>query len=270
MSIYPVPRNIPIMKVTEEVEVIQKVTEKVEEEKTELWLNIETNKLVEGSTFLSEEIFIAMKEKYYCNWPDKTFNINTNDGEDGYLIDIFEQIRDKTNFCVDIGASNGTSMSNTKYISEQRDWTRLLFDIKGSGEVIKIEVTPDNVNELLKENDCPKEPDLISIDIDSTDYWIWKALQYSARVVIIEVNSHLPIDMPMTTPLNADHHLTPGAYYGVSILALYKLAISKEYSLVKTTGTNCIFVRDDLVTKLNWLNINNIEKLFIPADRSWL
>jgi len=243
----------------------------VKEEKTKLWLNIVTNELVEGSTFLSEEIFSATKAKYDHNKPaaDEIFDVNTTAGEDGYLRDIFEKIGDNTNFCVDIGA-RGDSLSNTKYISEQRNWARLLFDIQGGAGIISVKVTPSNINELLRENNCPKELDLISIDIDSADYWIWKALQYSARVVIIEVNSHLPFNIPVVTPLNADYSIGSGAYFGTSMLAMQILARSKGYSLVQKTPSNAIYVRDDFIDKLNWPNINNIEKLFIPPDRSWL
>jgi hypothetical protein len=36
-------------------------------------------------------------------------------------------------------------------------------------------VTPKSVERLFAEHGMPDEPDLLSIDVDRRDYWIWEA-----------------------------------------------------------------------------------------------
>ena len=47
---------------------------------------------------------------------------------------------------------------------------------KGRIIVIKKAVGPNNINEIVRENDFNKNLDLFSIDIDGLDYWIIKEL----------------------------------------------------------------------------------------------
>ena len=44
-------------------------------------------------------------------------------------------------------------------------------------EIVKTAfVTRDNINELFDEYGVPQEFDLLTIDTDFNDYWIWKAI----------------------------------------------------------------------------------------------
>jgi len=48
----------------------------------------------------------------------------------------------------------------------------------------------DNINTLLEENGVRRDVDLLSIDIDGNDYWIWQAIQVvQPRVIVIEYNA---------------------------------------------------------------------------------
>ena len=51
-------------------------------------------------------------------------------------------------------------------------------------------VTRENINDLIRAASLDAEPDLLNIDIDGNDYWIWEAIDaVRPRVVIIEYNS---------------------------------------------------------------------------------
>jgi hypothetical protein len=54
-------------------------------------------------------------------------------------------------------------------------------------------ITVENILEIFEEAQVPQEPDLLSIDLDGNDYWIWQkiATKYKPRVVIIEYNGSL-------------------------------------------------------------------------------
>lgn len=50
-------------------------------------------------------------------------------------------------------------------------------------EIVHVTVTPENVNQVLW-----KDLDLLSIDIDGRDLEVWKAVEQTPSVVIIESN----------------------------------------------------------------------------------
>ena len=53
-------------------------------------------------------------------------------------------------------------------------------------------VEPDTVEALFAGAGVPEEPDVVSIDVDGNDYWIWRALErFRPRVVIVEYNGAL-------------------------------------------------------------------------------
>ena len=85
--------------------------------------------------------------------------------------------------------------------------------------------------------------DLLSIDIDSNDYYIFESLEtMRPRVIVCEYNPTLPSEL--------DVYGAYGESMGASISALDKVAISKGYTLVAITVTNGIWVRNDVAQPL--------------------
>jgi hypothetical protein len=109
-------------------------------------------------------------------------------------------------------------------------------------------VTPENVEQIFEQANVPTEPDLVSIDIDGGDYWVWSALTtYRPRVIVIEYNAGLSavdglVQERSTGPWRGTD------FFGASLGALITLGESKGYRLVHTdtTGVNAFFVRKDL------------------------
>ena len=52
-------------------------------------------------------------------------------------------------------------------------------------------ITLDNINQLIQKSGLDRELDLLSIDIDGNDYWIWEAINgIRPRVAVIEYNAY--------------------------------------------------------------------------------
>jgi hypothetical protein len=115
------------------------------------------------------------------------------------------------------------------------------------------EVTPVNVNELLEREGYAGEVDLLSIDIDSYDYWVLEALTAaSPRVLVLEYNALFGPERRVTIPLNQPLASTPKGYNGASLAALTDLAARKGYRLVacENAGVNAFFLRQDVAFEI--------------------
>lgn len=169
-------------------------------------------------------------------------NTYSQNGEDGVLARIFEGIEPESRFCVEFGAADGQRQSNTKCFRDQ-GWASLLLDAIPAHPIVKPAlITADNINFLFKRYRVPRTFDLLSIDIDGNDYWVWKALKWHARVVVIECNPRWPQHVAKTIQYNPDHRFDRTNYYGASPLAMKKLGTEKGLKLVYFNGLNAIFV----------------------------
>jgi hypothetical protein len=94
----------------------------------------------------------------------------------------------------------------------------------------------------------PEDLDVLSIDVDGSDYWIWEAIaDYRPRVVVIEYNSVLDPQRKLVQP--REHGSWDGTdYYGASLGAIRALGETKGYRLVHTelTGNNAFLVSAEL------------------------
>src|SRR4029077_13460873 len=97
------------------------------------------------------------------------------------------------------------------------------------------------------------EIDLLSLDIDGIDYWVWNAIEcIQPRVVVLEFNQGLGATKAVTVPNKPDfvYDWNHSYYGGASLPAFIKLGRKKGYRLVgtETTGVNAFFVRSDIGT----------------------
>lgn len=201
--------------------------------------------------------------------------------EEGILSRIMERIAPTNRYCVDIGASDGLRNSNTALLLREQGWQGLLVEgssyrygrLKANyGDVHSVQlrheqVQPDTVGRLLEEAGVPAEFDLLSVDIDGNDYWIWRALEaFRPRLVVIEYNPYYTPPERWDMCFNAKHVWDGSTYYGASLESLYHLGKSKGYELVccDDMGNNAFFVRRDLYPLLGIVN-NDPSVLFRPA-----
>lgn len=174
--------------------------------------------------------------------------------EDQILWDVFQVIGTDSMFAVEIGAGDGVDKSNTRKFLDN-GWRGLQIDAfvytDSSGNIlshsdVKHEfVTQENVNDLLANHGVPNPLDLLSIDIDGNDYWIWKALHYDANVVIIEYNCNFSYGCNRILEYDPDHRWDGTVCYGASLSALELLGNKKGYYLYQELNfANLVFVKN--------------------------
>ena len=180
-------------------------------------------------------------------------------GEEGIIEWIFDNIGAENFFCVEFGAKDGRTQSNTGALVD-KGWNHLLMDCDATADHVKNEfVTAENINGLFDKYGVPEVIDLLAIDIDGNDYWVWKAIDRLARVVIIECNPQFHKGEAKTIKYNPDHVWEQNSYYGASPLALKRLAESKGMKMIWTNRLNCIFVADYLLPEDWEYNLDYVE-----------
>ncbi len=188
--------------------------------------------------------------------------------EDGKLLYILSVIGMKTRCFVEIGSDDGIN-SNSANLYFHFGYHGLFADGNKRAinrgkrffsrypnrwfyipDFICTHITRENINSLLKENGYEGEIDLLSIDIDGNDYWIWDALEIcTPRVVIIETNVEFGF-RNIVVPYDSNY-IYPGRhpiYHGASAKAMIALGKRKGYRLTGSNdyGSNLIFVREEL------------------------
>ena len=192
------------------------------------------------------------------------FRLLSQNQEDGMLWSLFQQIGTTTKTFVELGS--GATGGNAAMLAGEFGWTGLLVE----GDQGKVEyagrrfprakavcawITPETVNDLLERNGFAGEVDLLSVDVDGVDYWVWQAITVcSARLVMLEYNSMFGADRAVTVPYDPkfnrrDHRF---CYYGASLSAMTQLSATKGYRLVavEPTGVNAFFLRNDVAPEI--------------------
>ena len=190
--------------------------------------------------------------------------------EDGILLYLFSLIPPISRTCLEICAGSGLEC-NTANLIINHGWWGCLFD--GSAEnVAKGQafyaahadtfvhpptfrcawITTENINALVREAGFTGKIDLLSLDIDGNDYWLWQALDVvEPTVVVCEINNTVPPELALTIPY--DPEFGAGGpnddFRGASLRAMMKLGRAKGYRLVGTHryGFNAFFVREGVL-----------------------
>jgi hypothetical protein len=209
---------------------------------------------------------------------DVGFRVYSQSDEDGILLFLFSVIGATNKTCLEICAGDGMEC-NTANLILNHGWTALLFDgdapnvAEGNKfyaasrdtfiyppRFLQAWITRTNVNALVKDNGVEGEIDLLSLDMDGVDYWIWQALTVVApRVVVLEYQDILGPERACTVPYADDFNAgkypaTSGMpnFAGASLAAFVKLGESKGYRLVGVNryGYNAFFVRNGIADKI--------------------
>lgn len=189
-------------------------------------------------------------------------NVHSQLGEDGIIARIFELIGTTSKWCVDVGAHDGTHLSNTRYLMEQ-GWSGVFFEgrrkrfvtleatYRGNANaypacaMVGFDPAQNSLDHLLAKTPIPKSFDLLSIDIDGNDWYIWDSLlEYRPRVVVVEFNPTIANDVAFVQDRD------PRLNQGCSLLALCDLAARKGYELAAATDWNGIFVEREAFAAL--------------------
>ncbi|MDR2343439.1 MAG: hypothetical protein LBD86_02760 [Spirochaetaceae bacterium] len=203
--------------------------------------------------------------------------------EDGIIEEIFKRIGTTNKKFVEFGIQNGLE-SNCHFLlhkgwsglwiegsKKYADETRVLFKkVLESGRltVVNAFITAENINRLIDEaGNITGEIDLLSIDIDGNDYWVWEAINsVKPRVVAIEYNAKFPPGHEWIMAYDEHHVWSGDDEHGASLKALELLGERLGFQLVGTNfnGVNAFFVRKELV-KDSFPQPATAENLYNPV-----
>jgi hypothetical protein len=185
--------------------------------------------------------------------------------EDGILLYIFSLLCPINRTCVEICAGNGRQC-NTANLIINHGWWGHLFD--GSERNVKAGVnfysqnkdtflyppkftkawiTAENVNDQISNSGATGLIDLLSLDMDGMDYWVWKAITIiEPQVVVCETHNPIPPDRALTVPYDPKFLFDSENYRGASLGAMTKLGREKGYRLIGTHrfGFNAFFIKN--------------------------
>ena len=212
------------------------------------------------------------------SFQDMGFQVFSQTDEDGILLFLFSVIGARNKISVEICAGDGFEC-NTANLILNHGWRGLLVD--GNQELVAKGtefyrrssrtcgfppafvcswVTRDNVNDLLTGQGFTGEVDLLSLDLDGVDYWIWESITAIApRVVVLEYQDILGPDRSWTVPYADDfdgfsrsHTNGHPNYCSASLPAFVKLGRRKGYRLVAINrlGYNAFFLREGIAVDL--------------------
>ena len=135
-------------------------------------------------------------------------SINSQNGEDGIVKEIFARIGESSRYFVEVGVADGQEC-NTSFLLAT-GWTgawidgRSIYqpfiqnrhDLNGRLKTLQAFVSRENISDLFSQLSIPSEFDLLSLDIDQNTYYAWEGLKnFRPRVVVVEYNSVLPPDL---------------------------------------------------------------------------
>jgi hypothetical protein len=191
--------------------------------------------------------------------------VHSQNGEDGVLGEIFRRVGAPGRFCVELGSGDGAE-NCTRRLVEAGSWRGLWVDASATATrraraalrdrpvaIVDRLLTRGNVAPVLEEAGVPAEPDLLVIDVDGNDYWLWERIgrAFRPRVVAIEYNASFVPGIDWTMPYDPRHVWDETRRHGASLDALAVLGARLGYRLVacESAGVNAFFVRRDLAKR---------------------
>jgi len=217
---------------------------------------------MEAIRWQREELEHAPRYQEPLRLPRHAFQVNSQNGEDGIIHEIFRRIGVTSRRFVEVGVGDGTE-NNTAFLLSQ-GWTGVWIDARDAF-VATIASRPDlqdgclayrvaavdrnTAAGLLRELGVPPEFDLLSLDTDQNTFHVWEALhEFAPRVVVVEYNAAIPPAIDWQVHYAADRAWDGSQNAGASLKAFELLGRRLGYSLVGCdySGVNAFFVRSDL------------------------
>lgn len=185
-------------------------------------------------------------------------SVTSQEGEDGVIEEIFRRLGIEKGWCVEFGAWDGVMHSNVRTLIHERGWRAVFIeadeyayplllenyaglpDVHCFREWVNVE-GPSSLDAILARSPIPIDFDLLVIDIDGNDWFIWQSLQeYRPKVVMIEINPFLQADIDF---VRWNDETFKGS---ASLAAVTRLGRDKGYELICVVGGNAVLVQREL------------------------
>lgn len=206
-------------------------------------------------------------------------NINfISEGMEGMAIsELVELFNIEDGWVSELGAADGIRFSNV-YNYIKNGWSAVMIDgfvanDDETFELLKHNMKPfknvychnayvnleegNRLEDIYSQYPIPYDFNILSLDVDGIDYWIWKSLKkYKPKIVAIEYNLDFVDFGAVTVPydknfidikreiLKKNHRMT--RYQGASPQAILKLAEHKGYIATTFTRNNIIFLKEEV------------------------
>jgi hypothetical protein len=205
---------------------------------------------------------------------DTGFRVFSEQDEDGLILFLLSVVGTRAQRFVDIGAGDGVHASNCANLAFNLGFDGLFVDANAESiargrrlygghpdtrgnppRFVEAFVKAGTVDGLVREAGFEDEIDLLSIDIDGNDYWIWQAIDcVSPGIVVIETHTEYGL-AEVLAPYDEDyvwHRAPPNSPIGASPASMTKLAETLGYRLVGANrfGFNAVYLRNDLAPDL--------------------
>lgn len=204
----------------------------------------------------------------FKNLSNRAKSYHSQYDEDGLVEAIFEICEPKNRWCVEAGAADGITISNTAHFIEEgwngilvekayetlkdgllfSGYRKILENYKGKENVFPVHetISENNLDEILHKFSLPRDFDFLSLDIDSYDLETWQNLRdFVPNLVCIECNDEDRSMGSVFYELGNPHNAASIAYLKI-------IAEKKGYDFVCATRCNAIFLkREFLIPLLN-------------------
>jgi len=213
---------------------------------------------------------------------DTGFRIFSQSDEDGLLLFLLAVAEEGPRTLVDLGAGDGVQASNCANLLLNLGFHGLLVDAdealvaraqrfygghpdtkRRPPVVVRAFLTRENVDHVVRRAGFEGEVDLLSIDVDGNDYWLWDALQaIDPRFVVAETHPDLGLeDYVMPYDAGFDWRKAPNELrHGASPVALAKLGEQLGYRIVGANlyGFNVVFARSDVAPAVPAVSVEEL------------
>jgi hypothetical protein len=216
------------------------------------------------------------RTEFYEKYKKDIFSQN---GEDGIIEELRKRLDINSGWMCEFGAWDGKHLSNTFKLIKDYNFNAVFIESESErykdllktvteypsiipiNEFVSYKIEDSNsLDKILSRTQIPIDFFLLSIDIDSYDYQVWKSVEkYKPILVVIEINSSI-------SPDNENHIHQPDKMQGSGFLPTLNLGTEKGYNFICHTG-NMIFMRKDYFEKLNTSFYENPKDAFI---KNWL
>lgn len=181
--------------------------------------------------------------------------------EENIIEEYLKKINANNQFCVDIAASDGITMSNTYFLFE-KGWAGLAVEGNSNKfaklalaytqfekvNLSKCMVTPENVVSLLKAHRTPENFAFLNLDIDGYDYFVLEQILNTFRPFLIcaEINENIPPPLKFTVKWEPDYVWAVDHFFGQSICQVNILCQRHEYEIVELHYNNIFLVPKEI------------------------
>jgi hypothetical protein len=210
----------------------------------------------------------AAGRRGYASLAELEFKVFSQFGDDGIIQYLTRRLPMRQRTFIEFGVEDYFE-SNTRFLLQNDNWTGFVMD--GSDEcmrrlraapffwkhdltAVSAFITRENIGSLIREHTGAwAGVDLLHIDLDGNDYWIWEAIELAPVLVIAEYNSVFGADRAVSIPYAADFRReaahSSNLYWGASLGALHRLAQAKGYAFLgcNSAGNNAYFARRDVL-----------------------